>query len=255
MEQNNQNDEIEINLKELFVLLLGGFWLLLMAGLSFASVAFLLSEYVIPPIYQSTTKIYIMNKENAKSAITFMDLQSGTQLTKDYMTMVTSRSVTEQVIAQLGLDMNSDELADLVTVDNPENTRILSITVNYDDPYMAKRIADSLREISAAHIINVMNIERVNVVEEGNIPEQPTSPNITRNVVIGGAVGVFLTALIIILVHILNDTIKNPDDVEKYLGLSVLSSIPMQKDRKESGSRKRKKKVEKKKKTEKKTET
>jgi capsular polysaccharide biosynthesis protein len=248
MEQSDKNDEIEINLNELFALLLSRIWILLMAGFTFAAVAFLLSEYVILPKYQSTTKIYIINKENANASITYMDLQSGTQLTKDYMTLVTSRPVTEQVISQLGLDMNSDELANLVTVENPENTRILSITVEYYDPYMAKQIADLLREVSASHITNVMNIERVNVVEAGNIPDKPASPNINRNTVIGGAIGVVLAAFIIILVHILNDTIKNPDDVEKYLRLSVLSSIPVQKEMKESGNKKRRKKAQKKKK-------
>jgi capsular polysaccharide biosynthesis protein len=228
MEPRNTNEEIEIDLKELWMVLMRRVWLLIGAGIVLALVAFLLSKFVITPQYESTTKIYILNKQDNTQAITYSDLQSGTQLTKDYMTLVTSRPVTEQVIGDLGLDMKHKDMVEIIKVSNPQDTRILSITVKYKDPFMAKKIADAIREAAAVHIKDVMNIEQVSIVEEANIPEEASSPNTLRNTMLGGIVGIILSAGIVILVHVLDDTIKTPDDIERYLGVSILSSIPMQ---------------------------
>jgi capsular polysaccharide biosynthesis protein len=240
MEQNTNEEEIEIDLREVFAILLGKIWIILMAGLGMALAAFLVCKFVFAPQYQSTTQIYVMNKEDASSsAVTFSDLQSGAQLTQDYMTLITSRPVTERVIAELGLDMKPENLAGIISVENPENTRILSITVTYNDPFMARQIADHVRTASSDCITNVMGIDQVNMVEKANLPDQPSSPHVGRDTVIGGGVGIVLSAFIIILVHILDDTIKTPDHVEKYLGMSVLSSIPLQEDMKKDGKKKK----------------
>jgi capsular polysaccharide biosynthesis protein len=137
--------------------------------------------------------------------------------------------VTEKVIQELGLDMKHNDLVNLITVYNPSNTRVLNITIEYSDPYLAKEIADAVREASSIHISNVMDIKEVNVVEEANLPETPVSPNVKRNTVLGGILGILIAGAIILVITMLDDTIKTPEDIERYLGVSVLSSIPIQK--------------------------
>ena len=239
MEQKYNNDEIVIDLKELFFVLLGKFWIIFLAGVGLALATFLISVFLIESKYESTTKIYVLNKQNESAAITYSDLQSGSQLTKDYMTLVTSRPVVEQVIAELDLDMKYKGLVGCITVSNPSDTRILNITVEYNDPFLAKRIADAIRKASATHITSVMNIEQVNLVEEANIPENSSSPNVVKNTLIGGFAGVFLACLVILVIYIQDDTIKIPDDVERYLGMSVLSSIPVQESLKKNKTKKK----------------
>ncbi len=73
-----------------------------------------------------------------------------------------------------------------------------------------------------------MDIEEVNVVEEGNVPQGKVSPNVLLNTLIGGILGGIVATLVVLIIYFLDDTIKTPDDVEKYLGLSVLGSIPLQ---------------------------
>lgn len=229
MEQRETNNEVDINLRELSGILLRKSWIIVLTAVTLAIVAFLYSKYSLTPMYQSTTKIYVMSKQDTSAAVTFNDLQTGSQLTNDYMTLIKSRPVTEKVIADLGLDLTHNQLVDMISVYNPSNTRVLHITIEYIDPYMAKEIADAIREASAIHISNVMNIEKVNIVEEANVAENPSSPSVMRNTVIGGMLGVLIAGAAIVLITIMNDTIKTPDDIERYLGISVLSSIPIQK--------------------------
>ena len=185
-------------------------------------------------MYQSTTKIYILNKQNSSSVITYTDLQTGSQLTNDYMTLIKSRPVTEKVIQDLNLEIHYSTLANLITVSNPANTRALYITVEYWDPVMAKDIADSVREAAAVHIQNVMKIDQVNLIEAAYLPDGPSGPSIMRNTMLGGIFGSFLAGFIIILIRMLDDTVKTPDDIEHYLNLSVLGSIPLYTPKKKS---------------------
>ena len=109
MENSRQaEDVIEIDLGEiLHILIRKAVWIIL-AGILFAAGAFLISEFVLPPIYESTTKIYILNKQE-NAAVTYSDVQIGTQLTKDYAELVKSRVVLEDVIKSLDLSLTYEE--------------------------------------------------------------------------------------------------------------------------------------------------
>lgn len=228
MEQQNlqDNTDIEIDVLELFHVLLNKFWIILLAGI-IAALAFVGGTILfITPQYQSTTKMYVLSKQD-NNTITQQDMQTSLSLTKDYAELIKSRTVTEGVIAQLNLDLTHEQLLGKVSIDSATDTRILSITVTDPDPYEACKIANAIRDVAANHIKNVMDIDAVNVVETANIPDQKSSPSISKNGVIGGLLGVLLSVAIILIAYISNDTIKTQEDVERYLGLSMLGTIPL----------------------------
>lgn len=223
--RDNRDDVIEIDLVELLGVILHNLWIIIVSGVIVAAVALLVSYFIITPKYESVTKIYVISKTNADT-MTYSDLQAGSTLTKDYKELVKSRPVLEEVLAETGIDVELKELEEQITVEVPTDTRIVSITVEDKDPYEARIIADSVRIAASKHIQEVMNTEAVNVVEEASLPIEKSSPNILKNTAIGYAVGLFLAIAIVIINYIMDDTIKTPDDVEKFLGVSVLGSIP-----------------------------
>ena len=238
MENRTENDEIEIDLLEIFSILLSKLWLILSAGLFMALVCFAVSKFLLTPTYESTTKIYILNKTD-NSSVTFSDVQMGTQLTKDYAELINSRYVLEEVIQKLSLPMEYKQLLNKVSVTTPSDTRIVSITVTDTDPVQAMHIANCIREAASDHIQNVMDIEAVNVVETANMPTEKAGPSVMKWTLIGGLLGVLLLCAIILVQYLLDDTIKSSEDVEKYLGLSTLALIPVAED--ESTGKKKKK--------------
>jgi capsular polysaccharide biosynthesis protein len=225
MEQRNSN-VFEIDMKELLLVLLHKLWIILIIGIIGAAGSGAVSKYLVQPIYTSTTKVYVINRQE-KNKMTLSDLQTGEQLTKDYLILVKSRPVTEQVIRELNLDLSHEELFAKIQVTSPEETRILEITVEYQDPYIAKQLADLIATVSSEHMVNVMEIEKVNVVEPGNLPIIPTSPNIVKNTILGGSIGVVLVSFLIVLVYIMNDSIRSTKDIEKYLNITTLGIIPL----------------------------
>ena len=240
-----KDDIIEINLGELFSVLLARAFLIISAGIFFALAGLFLSKFVLHPVYESTTKIYILNKEENQT-VTYSDVQISTQLTQDYAELIKSRYVLEEVIQRLNMvETTYDDLADVLRVDTPSDTRIVAITAKDEDPLMAMKIANCIREVASEHITNVMDIDAINIAETANVPTKKSSPSVAKWTVIAGFLGAVLVAFFVVLGYLLDDTIKSNDDVERYLGLSTLALVPMtteEQDKKKSKKSDKKKK-------------
>ena len=215
MEPRKRTDKIEVNLGDIFGLLLHRMWMILLAGFICGAVGFIYSNFFITPQYQSTTKVYILNKQNSTS-VTYSDVQLSTTLSKDYEQLVTSRYVIEGVIKQLSLNETYESLVGSI-----------AITVTDPSAEQAQKIANAVRDLAAKHITQVMDIEAVNVVDSANLPTAPVSPSITKWTFMGIVIGIIASMIIIIVKYLLDDTIKSSEDIEKYLGISTLALIPM----------------------------
>lgn len=224
--KKNNSDVIEIDLAEVAGLLIHRAWLIAICAVLTAVAAFCISSFLVTDLYESTTSVYILNKQES-GTITYSDVQLGTQLTKDYAQLIKSRYVVEKVIESCGLDTTYGGLSKRISVDTPTDTRILEITVTDEDPAMAQYIANEIRKEAAAHIKNVMDIQAVNVVDEANLPGNPSSPDVFIWTAIGFFLGAFVCIAMVLVHFMLDDTIKTSDDVEKYLGLSTLGMIPI----------------------------
>ena len=246
MEQNQQrNDELEIDLWEIIRVLWSRAPVVILSGIVLALVAIVGTKLFITPQYQSTTRMYVLAKQN-NDTLTNSDLQTSTLLTNDYAELIQSRTVTEAVIAQMNLDLTHEELLAKLEVTVPADTRILTISVTDPDPYMARDLANTIRDTASEHIQQVMDVEAVNVADEANIPEQPVSPNTMRNGLIAGVLGCVIAVAVILIQYLTNDTIKTSEDVERYLQLSTLGMIPLDENEKKNSKRDIRKNIKKK---------
>ena len=233
------DDEIEIDLKDLVLEILS-FWKWVLFALIIGAVtAYCISRFVMVPQYESTSQFYVLSK--SMSITSLADIQTGTSLTNDYMVIVEGRPVLEQVIENLGLDETYSSL------NNPSNSRILEITVRDANPSMAKKIADEIARVSVAFIQQKMDQDAPNIIQKGYSDGEPVSPNTMKNTVIGGILGMFLAIAVIVVAYLFNDTIMNADDVQRKLGLNVLGTLPLE-EAEYDGEKERKRKRRKKKK-------
>lgn len=241
--RQDRNGEIEIDIMQILRVIWAKIWIVILSAIAMGLLALIGTEMLITPLYQSTAKLYIINRQT-DGTTTINDIQSSTQLIRDYRVLVTSIPVVDQVISELDLEMSQDALIGEISCSIETDSRVLSITITDKDPYMAKRIADSLADVSAKQIPAVMQIEGVNIIEYGRIAAGPSSPNVKMNVLIGILAGLFIAIAIIVVRYLMDDSIKNAEDVENYLGLSTLALIPLTKeeyDGKKKNSRKKSK--------------
>lgn len=175
--------------------------------------------------YQAKTKIFIMSREYEKS-IASSDMEASSALTQDFAQLVKSRTVLENAIWKLELDMKYEELLDKIVVTVPADGRIISIEATAEDPYIASDIANTVCDMAAEQIQRVMDVEIVNVVERADIPMQSTGLQLTRNGLVGGMIGSLLAICVVIWNSLANITIRDRKDVQFYLDLETLGIIP-----------------------------
>lgn len=223
---NRQNDEMEIDLAELFFVLLHRLPVLLAATVAGVVIAGIISFCLLTPMYTSTAKIYILT--NQSTMVSLSDIQVGSSLAGDYEELIKSRPVVEEVAKNLELTENYEQLLDCIDTINTDNTRIIQITATYPDPVIAKNIANEFVKVSTKQISEIMHIDEPTVAEEAIAADHQSSPNNMKNLAIGGILGLLLAAAVIIMRYILDDTIQTQDDVERYLSMNTLAMIPLE---------------------------
>ena len=223
--------EDEIDLVELFYLLWGHAWQIILCLILGAGLALGYTKLLVTPLYQATSSIYIVSASN-NSVVNLTDLQIGAQLTADYQELILSRPLLEDVIENLeltngeGEPMSTNALKNMIAISNTADTRILKVTVTSSDPQESADIANELIDQACIYLPQIMETEEPNLVEEAIPPTQKSSPSTARNVVLGGLLGACLACGVLVLRYLMNDTFVTPDDVVKYLGVQPLAVIP-----------------------------
>lgn len=237
----NNNSE-ELDLLEIARVIMSKILIIILSGVLVGTIAFVYSYGFKTPMYTSTTSIYILNKNDSNAAISYNDTLLSSQISKDYQKMITSRVVLEAVIDKCDIAdiMTTNELASRINVVQDGDTRIIKISVKDANPENAQILTDLVRDEAAVRIKEITNVEAVNTVDPADKPVNPSEPNVKRTTVIGFLIGFILATGIVVVIYLLDDTIKSEDDIEKYLGLSTLAMIP-ERNTDSSGSRKRKK--------------
>ena len=222
-----EQEKFEIDVFQLVKVLWKRKFLIVLTAIIAGLVAFAYSSFVIKPQYTGTTRIYVVNRNQAdKPGLTNQDLQAGAYLVKDYREIILSQDVLEKVVADQKLTMDAKTLGKKVSVTVPADTRIVSISVRDGNPEEASRIANALREVAAQKIISVTRVSDVTTLEEARPATSPSSPNIRRNTMMATIAGVGFVTVIVLLVELLDDRVKRPEDIEEVMHLSLLGVIP-----------------------------
>ena len=224
---NQENQAVEIDVFAMLKVLWKRKFSIILVALVFAIAAFGYSAFLAKKEYQSTSRIYVVSRQNQdNNALTNADLQAGAYLVKDYREIILSQNVLSQAIEELKLDMTPAELSKKINVSVPTDTRILSITAKDGDPKEAARIANGLRNVAAEKITSVTKVSDVTTLDEAEVPQSPSSPNIKRNVLLGFVAGAGLMVVLLVVVEVLDDRVKKPEDVEELMGLPLLGVVP-----------------------------
>ena len=221
----NQN-EMEIDLLELLHYLKKKIAIVLAVCLVSAVVGFVGTKLFIAPKYTAATRVYVLNRTN-ETTVDSADFSLANYMIKDYQVLITGQNVTKEVVKQLNLDMTHQELANMISVTAPDNTRVLQISVEDVSARRAADIANAVRDVAATQIKEIMDVEAVNVVYAADVPKEPSSPSVVKNTAIAAIFGLVAVIGVYTVIFLLDDTIRTEEDAERYLGLSTVGVIPL----------------------------
>jgi len=216
--------EKTINLKELFQSLKKRLFLIFIITVIFTAISGIVSYFFLTPIYQSSTQILVNQTKDKNAIYNPSEVQTNLQLINTYNAMIKSGAILDKVIEKENLSMTSGELNNSISVSNEQDSQIINITVQNEDPQKAEKIANSIATIFQNEIKSIMNVDNITVLTKANVGLL-VKPSIVLNMTLALVVGLMVGLGLAFLLDYLDTTIKNDKDVEEHLGLPILGAI------------------------------
>lgn len=219
-----ENEDYEvIELRDIIQIVKKYYKLLLIVPVVFALIGALISIYFIKPVFEASTTLIVSQSNDTGEAINKGDVDLGKSLIYTYAEMAKSNTVLDNTKAKLGIgELNGSS----ISVSPVKDTQILKIAVQNINPALATDIANTLVEEFTLEISRITKTENVAVVDFAKVPKSPIKPNKVMNTLIAGILGEMLILLAVFLKEYLDNTLKTEKDIERYLGISVIGTIP-----------------------------
>ena len=220
----------EISLKEYFLIIRKRMWLIILLTVLSIVASGLVSYFVLEPEYQTFTTLMVgkpKDYQNVDSKLEYNDLLLNQKLVSTYGELVKMRVVADEVIKNLKLDISYKDFREKVNVNLVKDTEIIKLEVVDPDPVLAAEIANETARVFMQNVKDIMMVENVQVIDEARVPDIPIKPRPNLNMAIAGVLGLMIGVFLVFLLEYLDSTIKTPDDVERYLDLPVVGTIPM----------------------------
>lgn len=221
----------ELDLKELLLV----FWekkveIILIIAI-FATIGVAYSLIFVTPTYKASTTLLLATNSSSGTegtSITTTDMTLNSKLVSTYSELVkSSNKIIRTVISNLNLNISENELKDSISVTSKTNTEVIEITVKNENPTLAAKIANEMAKVFIGDVKEYYGIENVHIVDEAEVPQNPSNINPTKDVAMFIFVGVAISVVYVIIASMLDTKIKSEGDIEKITGCRVLVTLPL----------------------------
>lgn len=219
--------EETISLQDLFKTVKKRIGLIALMTLLAITIAGVVSFLVLTPMYQTSTQILVNQEASEAAQLTNQNIQTDLQLINTYSVIIKSPAILDEVSSQLNLDMSVEQLNEKITVSTAENSQVVNVTVQDEDPAQAVDIANTTAKVFESEISDLMSVDNVSILSPAVLKENPSpvAPNPMLNMAIAAVIGLMLGVGIAFLLEYLDTTIKDQQDIEDILGVPMLGII------------------------------
>lgn len=229
--------EETIDLREYFYIIKKRAWIIALITVLAMITSGIISFFVLSPVYEANTTL-IVNTEQSKETnnmITGDQLNVTQKLTLTYGEIIKSRAVLDSVIKKLDLNIEYDELEKTINVSPVKDTQIMSVTVQDTNPKRARDIANAIPNVFTKEVKRITKANSVEVIDKAIVPENPIKPNKVMNILIAAVLGIMIGLFIVFVLEYMDNKIKTPQDIEKYINLPMLGVVPNENMSKKGG--------------------
>lgn len=218
---------MELELRNIVEIILKRLWIIVAITLAAAIVGLTISIFFIDDVYSSSTTLIVREKRKSGEEYQLSDLNLARNLVDTYSVIIKSNRVLEKVLDEVGSDITTNELRSKISVQSEGNTEIIRITVEDLSPETAKNIANSTARVFMNEIVRLLEMDNVQVIDEARASFTPVKPKVGMNTAISFILGLMVSLGLAFVLEYFDNTIKEPEDVEKYLDLPVIGVIPI----------------------------
>ena len=202
-------------------------WVIIVSSVVTGILGFVLAAFVITPQYSSSIMLYVNNSSfKIDGVINISDLSAAQSLVKTYIVLLQNRTTLEKVIEKADVDYSYEDLEDMISASAVNDTEVLQITVTSDDPYEAAKIVNAIAEVLPRRITEIIDGSTMAVVDSGAVDLQKVFPSITGFTALGLLLGAIVSVVILSLLAIGDDTIRNEEYILQNYDYPILAKIP-----------------------------
>lgn len=216
----------EYTIEEVFSIIRNQVYIIVITIVICLVISLVLSFYILSPQYQTYTTLMIIKQQNYNMGIEYNDILMSNKLVATYREIVKSKIVSKEVTKKLGLDITYKEWIEKINVTQLEDSEIIKIDVVDEDPVVSSSISNEIAKSFIKQVTYLMKTQNLLVIDEAEIPTKPIKPRPLLNAAIAVLLGIILGIIIIFYRDFIDNTIKTPEDVGRYLELPVLGKIP-----------------------------
>ena len=219
-------DEETIDLMEIARLLWAHIVQIVAVAVAAALICLLVCMYALTPKYQASINMIVNARQDTTTTFTSDNFNSAKNLISTYAVIIKSNTVLNEVIDTLELDMTYGQLYSMVSVTDVDSTQIMKVTVTDTDAKRAGEIVQTIADIVPDVLVEKVEAGSCKTVSDVSINPNKVFPQTKKYVVMAGLLGAVVVCAILVLAHLLHDTVVDDEDVQKKLGLPVLGLIP-----------------------------
>ena len=228
--ENKNKEYYTIDVLQILKALWHRAWLMLLCGILAAVVGFSIAAFAITPKYSSSVMLYVNNNSlslgNTDFTISSSQISAARSLVKTYSVILESRTTLEKVIEKTGVKYNYLQLQGMIKARSANDTEIVKVTVKSTDPYEAAKIANGIAEVLPVRIAEIIDGASMEVVDSAVPNLNKVSPSITTYTLVAFLLGVFVVAIILAVIAIMDDTIHDEDYILSTYNYPILGKVP-----------------------------
>ena len=226
-----ERDEILISPKMIFEVLRKNLVFIIITVLVFSLGSFFVTNFLVTKHYTSTISLYVetvdVQADSPNSAVYSLNMQNyALKLVNTYIRMLDTNTFYTKLADELGDKYTPAQLSRMISFKSDETTEVFDVRVVSESPTESKIIADTIAEVAPDTISNLKSNAKLKVCDEAQLPTKPSSPSVSRNVIIAFAIGLFLSIVISFVRYFLDKKIKYDDEMTTILDIPVLAAIP-----------------------------
>lgn len=227
-EDKKLNNEEEIDLRELFEVLKKNVFMIVIVSFLFAAIGLFSSVFVIDKKYSSEATIYITPRITEQGTIDYNSIQTNSKMVNNYMEILKGETILAKVAKQVGLE-SYEEVQKTLTITNPENTELISISAKTTDPELSQQIVSLTVSTFTEDMMDILNLNNVTTINEAKVNTNPVSPSKAKFTIFGFGIGLVVSCGYVCITYLFDKRLRTRDEAENFLGIPVLATVPLKK--------------------------
>ena len=226
MEEIKVSEAKSVDLVKLVRLVLRKWFIVAIAGLVSVIIGFVYSNFFITPMYSSSSIMLVDFRNSVHDDLSTEQINVAEQFVPTVAFIVKTKDVLETVKEELDLKESVSSLASRITVQTMDDTFLIRITVKHPNPKAALAIVKSVSKASTEYINQKITSGYITEIESPSVSSSPVTPNILKNTVVAGFVGVFVAILAIVVLSLFNNKVKSIEELQEVAELPILGVVP-----------------------------